>query len=541
MEYRAVAVVDGTFFKELIEYKSIMEQLDDRFKEIQFIHKDNLEQAKGSGEFLSAPLAFFLYGSLEKSEFNNALEFAKNFKKEYEVNNCIVVFPAPADNVYTEEIINTEDISFERFDFVQTIHLIHESYSPDEEIALKLLSLISGFISACPDENNIAFGRSYITAKIELNYDNYIASVILSFGAIKDEVDSINEEIREINEKLDSIKSMKKKKYECKFSSSELSYKPTDAKEVPKKPEQMLDFCKQLSSKASKDYEAFSEQSDSDVVKAQHTLSDTFSLYFTKERIDPNIVTESDFANDEVIPEPPHTVERTTEVSVPGSSMFSRLIPLYRSACENPEATAKEKLRVFLIALGAILPAAGICLIHLVKSLSASLSIRQYIIAILILIAVICVSFLISILIEYLHKNKLRNYMKKAAQRHALFCEDSSKSVTAIRKYINKYVTVAINSFMKTKRLDFYSSQIVELKKRKSELSQKADKIRQSETVFEKSKKEDFSDKDKYNDASDLLSYVSAHRNTLNTSNVPAPAIENSIWIESVSFEIVVS
>ena len=95
-----------------------------------------------------------------------------------------------------------------------------------------------------------------------------------------------------------------------------------------------------------------------------------------------------------------------------------------------------------------------------------------------------------------------------------------------MRNYIDKFVTVSVNSFIKTKKIDIARAKIEELKKQKKEYGLKADTIRKKENIFDGFCKEiallhDFNELDKF---------VRNNSVTEEHSNACCPRITKSRW-----------
>ena len=540
MTYRAVAVADGALFDEIIEFKSIMEQFDEQLKSVQFIHKDRLYEAKASGDFISAPLAFVLSPVCDEKEYKKALEEAQQIKAEFNISNCLLMFTAPAEAVFAEKINETNFIDYKIYSLVRSIHILHESYAPEEDAVFKLLALISGLLQSCQDENNIAFDRDYITATLECNYDNFNASAILSLENIKNAVENINSEICELNEDIQQLQQKKSRKYQCLFSSRQYSVNLPDADAVPSKSEDLLAFCKRYASLTSDAFEQFAGSTEADVITAQHALTSAFSSLETNDEVNTASVIVSDFAEGETPAESSHLIKRCNNIRLPARHKLSELIPLLRAVKNSDGVSLKNGWKMVIPVMLIII--AAICAYVIpfaIKSGTASFT-NNYIGVLCGFAGMVIVALIIALLLELLQKNRLKNYLRNIVNENKQFFSAISSLTADMRNYIDKFVTVSVNSFIKTKKIDIARAKIEELKKQKKEYGLKADTIRKRENIFDGFCKENLAEIALLHDFNELDKFVRNNSVTEEHSNACCPRITESRWLRSVAFEIAV-
>ena len=535
MENEVVAIIDSSLFDSCIDFRSIMAQSDEHLKTIKFIQKDKLTQAKESGDFISAPLAFIIVPVKSEEDYKNALEEAKRIKEEFEISVCELVFCAPKETRFADKIKEVKDIDVGLFDLVTTLHISHESYSPEEEVPLKVLALISGLVGSCESEKEIGFGHTYMLVTMHINYENLGCSIRMLFENLHDETEQIKSKIKELNDEIKILSEKKSRKYECLFSPHTYTSDKQKDDSVPRSIKDMLVFCKAYATKLSNATEEFAKNSQYDITKAQNVLSSACERLCVKDDVDSDNLMTSDFGEDEIPYTSKDLICRACNADAPRIHKITGLIPLLKSMLNSDRLNAKTVIKLMLILFVAGLIAVG-CYIIPVAVTSGTASFTNTFIGMLaVFIALILLSSGIALIIDLLSKARLKNLIKNLVKENSDFLKNASMRDSSIRAYINKFITVSINSFVKTKKIDVAQAKINDLKKRIKMILDYGTKLQQKTEALTSLQEVDIADT--MEDPKELEMYIRQHSETENEKDGEAPEIKNCQWIKAIYFD----
>ncbi len=538
MKNKVVAIVDGALFDSFIEFKSIMEHTDENLKTVKFVHKDKLSKAKASGDFISAPLAFIVAPIKNKEDYKRELEEAKRIKSEFEISVCTLIFSASKDVVFSDDIKDVRSIGCEIFDLVTSLHIIHEEYSPEEEIPLKTLALISGLTGSHSYEDEIGFTKDYMTVTMSVNYENLNSTLLLIFDNLHTEVKGIKKEISDLNEEKEAIERKKSKKYECHFSSQSSPETKNFSLSVPSKPEDMLLFCKTYATTLLHATEDFAKSSEAYITTAQHALSRTFDRLCVKDEVDPDVLEITTFKEGELPYKSEELIQRPFGAASPQVHKISSLIPLLKAVINADNLDLGTALKLVLLLLSGALIALGTYVVPSAIKSGTAIFTNSFLGILFGILAIILLSAGIAFLVDIFSKTKLKRYIKNFVEESSAFFSDSSKSDTDIREYINKFVTVSVNSFIKTRKIDIAENKISELKKKKDAILKYVTKLRKKTAALTALHDTDLYDPAVAIDTESLKERIRQNSVTAGGGFSGVPEIDNCLWIKEILFEI---
>ena len=532
-----VAIVDGTIFDSLIEFKSIIEQFDEKLKKVQFLHKDKIKQAKASGDFISAPLAFMVVPVESKEDYQKSLAEANEIRSMFEISVFELVFTAPVDNIFADTITSAKDLGCKLFDLVTSLHIIHENYEPQEKKMLKILSLISGLLSSDHKPDQIAFEQDYMTVKIKNNDENLGLVNQFLFEESCQNIEKINNEINELNTEIETLRAKESKKYEYRFSA--LSESPSDSayRSVPRKTEELLDFCKSYASSLSRVFSNYSKDSTSDITQAQNILSKTFVRLCAKDEVDTERISISTFSETE----PPYVsddlIERSSDIRSPQIYKITGLIPLLRTIIDGGKITPQRTIKLVMILLASAILTACACLVPLLIQSGTAVITDPLIIAILGFIGLIPVAAGVSLTIDLINKGRIQGYMKNIISENQNFFSNSASSRQNLRKYINKYLTVSINNFVKTKKIEIALEKIENLRVQKQKEIEKADKTNEQLRIFTSFDVLETYGSSQYAELKDSGENLFKNVSVNDNSYTGCPKVLENAWLKEIAFE----
>lgn len=537
MQNEVVAIIDGALFDSFIEFRNIMVQSDEHLKTVRFINKDRLSEAKASGDFISAPLAFIVAPINNKETYIKELEEAQRIKNEFEISACNLIFAASGNDIFSDNVKDMKAIGYEIFDLVYTLHIIHEDYQTKEEMLLKILALISGLVSNCISEDDVGFKKDYMLVTMSINYRNLCSTFNLIFEKLKEKVKKINKEITELNEEIQLLTEKKSKKYLCNFSSRSYSDEKENVPSVPAKPDEMLLFCRTYSSTLSRASEEFQKNSESDIITAQNALSKTFDYLTVKDEVNVDVLNISAFEEGESPYESQDLIKRAFNSDTPQIHKVSGLIPLLKTIANAENLDAKTGIKIILSLIGGVLLAIAAYVVPTAIKTGTAIFTNTFIGVLAGIPAMILLGSVIALLISFCSKLKLKNYIKSLVRENSHFLADKSKTDSLIREYINKFVTVSVNSFIKTKKIDIALSKINDLKKQKKQIVENAKEL-ESKLAPISALQQFYEDYPEVaGSAENIEESIRCNSETESSCYCEAPEIDCCMWLSAIQFE----
>lgn len=471
-----IAVAHNDLLDELLVLRRIMapsaEPFDPELNNVRFISFDSMSSSIQGGEFFSAPVdvALFFENNPRKSEYESTQEQIRQWQKLCGCYCSVFIYTAPKDTQMEDEpkTLSLDD------DGLRSLHIPHESFEPHEEIALKMMSVLSCFANATSKDSVIASLESHRQIPVKISKAKFTAAILYSYGLTNETVETINEKIVQFKGELAALNKKKKKKYECNFAPAEHASTAVIEEGVSPKRAELLDCCSRATAAAAKDTERFQTQTTADVALAQRTIASVFYHFAEDEKVDRDAVRESNFASEEIPPEALQLIDRSRDDVGSQVVDFRLLIPMFRLAKEYPAASAAERLKSFVIALGSVAIGVGGGLAVRYFMQSGSMSIRDGLLIAGGALGAVLLAHIAALIAQVLRNGRLRGYIRSAIAAYCSYFQSNVAATDNARKYINRYVTVAINAFTQTRPIEKKLAQINALEKRKGQLEAEA-------------------------------------------------------------------
>lgn len=448
MEKTSIIIVSDEIFENIIVLKDILSVGDKSFDDVSFIKKSKIAE---NFQILSqAEKCFFLYGVLNNENADSEHEIITSFYSNCSTKAKWFIFCLCEDyktlhnkNFVLKEYDESCDSNVYRFAILKSKKDI--LYSLVDELAL-----CSAYLNRKNDR--IDFNCDYISSEVTLNKRNLNFVSGYYFFKLNQKIDDLKALIQENKKQITNLKARKPKKYGIAFDPQE----DTSTDEVT------FDSCEAMYKRAIDITAENAQKVDVDIRLAQNEITRVEIAGDNASDVSPHLKVEMQEAN-EFLPTPDDLVEKVTDINHFNLKKLLAASDLFDTYKKNEGVNIISTLKIALFTFALFAFAVYSVYIEKIITKTATLTKNDYLILFIVPIVILLVCFGIYVIFELIYNKKAESFLKDITDLFKQYVSSINDSVSPRRKYINKYVTVYMNTF-------FGETKIRRLEKRNADL-----------------------------------------------------------------------